>query len=120
MHATKCFEDFFLKSDTIGIIPRGGYTDGRIQSKQAMMRLAYLQMTECIRISHGHNGTNTDCPNYHIILLMITVKEKRQYVNLWAVFRTVTHVFRLEIDLLVAQEKHWWIDKKEQLHILIS
>ena len=63
------FRRNFLQSDTIGIIPRGGYTDGRIQSKQAMMWLAYLQMTEGITIRHGHNGKEyrlPELPNYSV------------------------------------------------------
>ena len=52
----KVFRRNFLKPDTIGIIPRCGYTDGRMQSKKALMWLVHEQNTQGLRIRHGRNG----------------------------------------------------------------
>ena len=51
----KVFRRNYLKPDTIGIIHRGGYTNGRVQSKQTMMWLTYVQMSDGRRLRHGHN-----------------------------------------------------------------
>ena len=66
----KMFRKNFLKPDTIGIIPPVRYTDGRMQSRKAMMWLVYEQNSEGNRrIRHGRNGKEyrlPELPNYSV------------------------------------------------------
>ena len=66
----KVFRRNFLTADTIGIIPPGGYTDGRVQSRKAMMWLVYEQISDgTIRIRHGRNGKEyrlPELPHYSV------------------------------------------------------
>ena len=46
----------FLKPDTIGLIPTGGYSGNVNYSKKALMWLVYRERLEGSRIMHGRNG----------------------------------------------------------------
>jgi hypothetical protein len=46
----------FLKPDTTGLIPMGGYTGNINYSKKAMIRLVYGEQTDGCHIQHGRNG----------------------------------------------------------------
>jgi len=50
----KVFRTMFLKPDSVGIIPRGGYRMGGRQSVEALQWLAYIGRTR--NISHAGNG----------------------------------------------------------------
>nr|XP_015834829.1 PREDICTED: probable DNA polymerase [Tribolium castaneum] len=50
------FRRNFLKSETIGIIPKNGYRCSDNQSKIAITWLSWLMQTENINISHAGNG----------------------------------------------------------------
>jgi hypothetical protein len=52
----KVFQKQFLKPDTIGLIPTGGYTNSSPQSKKALMWLAYREQIDGRTIQHGRNG----------------------------------------------------------------
>jgi hypothetical protein len=52
----KGFRKKFLQPDRIGLIPVGGYTDNRKQSKKAIAWLLNEERTEGKRILHGRNG----------------------------------------------------------------
>ena len=45
----------FLKPDTIGLIPTGGYSGNVNYSKKALMWLVYREQTDGCRIIHGRN-----------------------------------------------------------------
>ena len=46
----------FLKPETIGLIPTGGYSGNVNYSKKAMMWLLYREQVDCCRIMNGRNG----------------------------------------------------------------
>ena len=52
----------FLKPDTIGLIPRGGYTANVKQSKKALMWLVHRERTDGCTILHGRNGREHRLP----------------------------------------------------------
>jgi G:T-mismatch repair DNA endonuclease (very short patch repair protein) len=60
--SNKVFRKRFLKSDTIGLIPSGRYTNNTPQRKQALMSLAYRQQTDACSIRHGRNGREYRLP----------------------------------------------------------
>ena len=59
------------------------------------MWLAYVQKSEGRRLRHGHNGKE-----YRLSELQRYSVDRycEQSMSLWAVFSTVTHVSRSEID----------------------
>ena len=56
----------FLKSNTIGLIPPGGYTGNVIYSNKAIMWLLYREQTEGCTIMHARNGREYRPPNFPI------------------------------------------------------
>ena len=52
----------FLKSDTIGLTPKGGYTANVKYSKKALMWLVYREKTDGRDILHGCNGREYRLP----------------------------------------------------------
>jgi hypothetical protein len=58
----KVFRKRFLKSDTIGLIPPGGYTESDIYSKKAIMWLTHVERTEKCTIIHGRRGREYRLP----------------------------------------------------------
>jgi len=46
----------FLKTETIGLIPPGGYSANRRYSKKALMWLLHMQRTDGCHIQHARNG----------------------------------------------------------------
>jgi len=65
---TSAFYNFlrkrFLKSDTIGLIPTGGYTCINRYSKKAIMWLMYMEQTDGVTIKHGRNGREYKLPEF--------------------------------------------------------
>jgi hypothetical protein len=53
----------FLKPDTIGLIPMGGYGGNVNYSKKAIMWLIYKEQTDVYEIRHGRNGREYRCQN---------------------------------------------------------
>jgi hypothetical protein len=58
----KVLRRLFLKPDTIGLIPTGGYTGNIIYSRKAMTWLVYGEQKDGCRIQHGRNGREYRCP----------------------------------------------------------
>ena len=54
----------FLKTDTIGLIPTGGYSGNVNSSKKAMMWLVYREQLDGCRIMHGKNGREYKLPTF--------------------------------------------------------
>ena len=53
----------FLKPDTIGLIPTGGYSGNVNYSKKSLMWLVYREKTDgCCKILHGRNGREYRLP----------------------------------------------------------
>jgi len=46
----------FLKPDTIGLIPTGGYTCNNKYSKKAIMWLLHMEQTDGVEVKHARNG----------------------------------------------------------------
>ena len=46
----------FLKPDTIGLIPTGGYSCNNRDSKKALMRLLHMEVTYGVQIMHCRKG----------------------------------------------------------------
>ena len=46
----------FMKTETIGLIPPGGYTCNNKYSKNAIMWLLHMDQTDGVAIKHAHNG----------------------------------------------------------------
>ena len=103
----KVFRRNYIKPDTIGIIPRGGYTDGKVQSKQAMMWLAYVQITEGRRLRHGHNGKEYRLRELQRYSVDGYCEETKTVYEFMGCSGTVTHVSCSGIDLWVGTMKPW-------------
>jgi hypothetical protein len=52
----------FLKPDTIGLIPAGGYTANQKYSKKALLWLLHMEQTDGCRILHARNGLEYRLP----------------------------------------------------------
>ena len=58
----KVLRKLFLKQDTIGLIPKGGYSGNVNYSKKALMWLVYGEQTYGRRIMHGRNRREYGLP----------------------------------------------------------
>lgn len=58
----RVFRKRFLKPDTIGLIPAGGYTEGHAFSKKALMWITYVERTQKCKITHGRMGREFRLP----------------------------------------------------------
>jgi len=59
----------FLKPDTIGLIPDGGYSCNNKYSKKALMWLLHMEQTDGCRIMHARNGREYrphELPNHSV------------------------------------------------------
>ena len=52
----------FLKPETIGLIPTGGYTCNNKYSKEAIMWLLHMDLTDGVVIQHARNGREYRMP----------------------------------------------------------
>jgi hypothetical protein len=73
----KVFRKKFLLPDWIGIIPTGGYTDNRKQSKKAIAWLMLEEWKEGKRILHGRNGKECRLPEVPDIRVYGVCEETR-------------------------------------------
>jgi G:T-mismatch repair DNA endonuclease (very short patch repair protein) len=65
----KVLRKLFLKHDTIGLIPTGGYTGNKNYSRKAMMWLLYREQTDGCRSRRGRNGREfrlPELPNFSV------------------------------------------------------
>ena len=58
----KVLRKLFLKPDTIGLIPTGGYSGNVNYSKKALMWLVYRDQLDGCRLMHGRNGRKYSLP----------------------------------------------------------
>ena len=59
----------FLKPDTLGLVPDGGYSCNNYYSKKALMWLLHMEQTDGYRIMHARNGRKyrpTEHPKYSV------------------------------------------------------
>jgi hypothetical protein len=61
----KVLRKLFLKPDTIGLTPTGGYTGNINYSKKAMMWLVYREQTNGCRIAHARCGREYKLSELH-------------------------------------------------------
>jgi len=52
----------FLKPDTIGLIPGGGYTGNVTYSKKALMWLVHMEQVVGVKIKHARNAQECRLP----------------------------------------------------------
>jgi hypothetical protein len=58
----KVLQRLFLKPNTIGLIPKGGYSGNINYSKKAIMWLIYKEQMDNCKIMHGRNGLEYRLP----------------------------------------------------------
>jgi hypothetical protein len=59
----------FLKSETFGLIPAGGYTANNRYSKEALIWLLHMEQTDGCHIQHARNGREyrpPELPHYSV------------------------------------------------------
>jgi hypothetical protein len=56
----------YLKPDTLGLLPAGGYNGNMNYSNKSIMWLVYSQKVDACTIMHGRNGREYRLPNSHI------------------------------------------------------
>jgi hypothetical protein len=84
----------FLKPDTIGLIPTGGYTGNKNYSRKAMMWLVYMEQTDECQVRHGRNGRECSLPELPNFSVDGFCAETKPYMNLTVVTGTATHASR--------------------------
>ena len=78
----------FLQPDTIGLIPKGGYTANLKQSKKALMWLVHRERTDGCTILHGRNGREYRLPELPHLSVDGFCPQTRQCTNSWAAITT--------------------------------
>jgi len=66
---SKVLRKNFLKPETIGLIPPGGYSANRRYSKKALMWLLHMERTDWCHIQHARNGREfrpPELPHYSV------------------------------------------------------
>jgi hypothetical protein len=81
----------FLKPDTIGLIPKGGYSGNINYSKKAIMWLIYKQQTDNCKILHGRNGREDRLPELPRLSVDGYCPETKKCMNSMAVTIMDTH-----------------------------
>jgi hypothetical protein len=87
----KLLRKLFMKPDTIGLIPTGGYT-GNVNYSKAMMWLVYREQTDGCHTLHGRNGREYRLPELPNLSVDGFCAETKTVINLKAVIGMVTHV----------------------------
>jgi hypothetical protein len=77
----KVFRKNFLQPDRTVIIPAGGYTGNRKQSKKAVAWLLLEERKECKRILHGRNGKERRLPELPDILWTVFARKRAPCTN---------------------------------------
>ena len=98
----KVFRTMFLKPDTVGIIPRGGYRLGDRQSIEALQWLAYVGRTRN-NVTHVGNGKYVR-QGYPVWKLLGIVKRRIRSLNNWGVFARVS----LYAQSTQTHWQNWW------------
>ena len=71
----------FLKPNTIGLIPTGGYTCNSNYSKKALMWLLHMEQTDRYTIMHARTVANTDYRNCLALVSTVIAYRHAQYMN---------------------------------------
>ena len=74
---SKVLRKRFLRPNTIGLIPTGGYSCNVNQSKKALMWLVHSERTDRCKISHGRNGREFRLPELPLLSVDGYCHEKR-------------------------------------------
>ena len=83
----------FLKPDTIGLIPTGGYSCNVNYIKKALMWLVYREMIDGgdARYWTGVTDANTSCQNSPTLVWTVSALRRGPYTNFSDVTTTVIH-----------------------------
>jgi hypothetical protein len=86
----KVFRELFLRPDTIGLIPTGGYTGNVRYTKKALMWFACKEQIEGRKILQGRNGREYRLPELpHIIVDGFCPETKNVYEFLGCFFKAI-------------------------------
>jgi hypothetical protein len=78
----------FLKPNTIGLIPAGGYSCNNNYSKKALMWLLHMEQMDGCRIKHARIGREYKPPELAKYSVDVYCSETKIIYEFWAVFRT--------------------------------
>ena len=101
----KVFRTIFLKPDTVGIIPRGGYRLGERQSIEALQWLAYIGRRRN-NVTHAGNGREVRLAGLPNLKVDGIVKRRMRSLNTSGVFGTGVPVCPIDTNPLAKQMKH--------------
>jgi hypothetical protein len=93
----------FLKPETIGFIPTGGYSCNQNYSRKALMWILHMEQIYGCKIQHARNGREYRLPDLPRFSVDGYCAETRTVTNFWGVSTTVANVSHL------ATSKHWAI-----------
>ena len=86
----------FLKPETIGLIPSGGYSCNGNYSKNALLWILHMEEEDNLRYYTLETGAKLDYQNCHGSVSMGTAPKHAPTMNLWDVsFTVVSNVNRL-------------------------
>jgi hypothetical protein len=75
----------FLRPDTIGLLPPGGYSGNVTYSKEAIMWLIYKEQADGCNIRHGRNGPEFRLPDLPHLSVDGYCAETKKCTNFWGV-----------------------------------
>jgi len=88
----------FMKPDSIGLIPKGGYTCNNRYTKKAVMFLFHAEQKDVCRSCTVATGVNTGSRNYLASVWTVTASKPIECTSSLAVFGTGIHVNQSEIS----------------------
>ena len=68
----------FLRPDTLGLIPTGGYTCNTNYSKKALMWLLHMEQIDGVKFVHGHKSRKYKVPELSLFILDVYCPETRK------------------------------------------
>ena len=90
----KVFCKRFLKPDTIGFIPSGGYTCNRNYSKKALLWILHMEEEDNCKILHARNGREVRLPELPQFSVDRYCAETRTVFEFMGCFTVVSNVNR--------------------------
>ena len=81
----KVFRKRFLKPETIGLIPSGGYICNRNYSKKTLMWILHMEEEDSCKVLHARNGSEVRLPDLPRFSVMGNFPKHVLFTNLWGV-----------------------------------
>ena len=100
----KVFLTIFLKPNTAGIIPRGGYRTGDLQSIEPLQWFAYIGQTRS-NVTHDGNGREVHLSALHNLKVDGYCAETNEVFKYPGLFGTGVYVCPIDTSLLAKQMK---------------